>query len=208
MSAGGRRKTMDSMNKVFLAAPALFIAYGIIRLIDGIDGDHGPGIAWTTGHLLFLLSFILYAVMLFRLWEILGRRHLASLALVLGVVGVGAFVRVTVIDLIVGFRAEDHAHMSQIGAEYDRWPGNLGIYDTFYTIGPVLFLVGLLTLAILLTRARMLPIWSPVLLVVGFVLISANLDLMPLGGLALLVAQFPAATARPGPRVAAGVRGQ
>ncbi|MFC5261535.1 hypothetical protein ACFPJ1_05370 [Kribbella qitaiheensis] len=180
------------MTKTFVAAPLLFIAYGIIRWIDGADGDHGPGLAWTIGHLLFLTGFALYAVALFALRGLLARaRGVSLVALVAGLVGVAAFLRVIVIDLIVGFRADDHAAMSVVGDEYDRWPGDLGLYETLYTVGPLLFLAGLLTLAILLTRERRLPIWSPVLLVLGFITITINLDLMPLGGAFLLVALLP-----------------
>ncbi|MEQ7125367.1 hypothetical protein ABN034_12680 [Actinopolymorpha sp. B11F2] len=38
------------------------------------------------------------------------------------------------------------------------------------------------TLAVLLTLGHRLPVWSPVLLVLGFVAISVDLGLMPLGG--------------------------
>ncbi|WP_132293503.1 hypothetical protein [Kribbella sp. VKM Ac-2568] len=180
------------MTKTFVAAPLLFIAYGIIRWIDGADGDHGPGLAWTIGHLLFLTGFTLYAVALFVLRGLLARaRGVSLVALVAGLIGVAAFLRVIVIDLIVGFRADDHAAMSVIGDEYDRWPGDLGLYDTLYTVGPLLFLAGLLTLAILLTREHQLPVWSPVLLLLGFITITINLDLMPLGGVFLLVALLP-----------------
>jgi len=183
---------MVTMTKTFVAAPLLFIAYGIVRWIDGADGDHGPGLAWTIGHLLFLAGFALYAVALFALRGLLVRaREVSLVALVAGLVGVAAFLRVIVIDLIVGFRADDHAAMSVIGDEYDRWPGDLGLYDALYTVGPVLFLAGLLTLAILLTRERRLPIWSPLLLVLGFITITINLDLIPLGGAFLLVALLP-----------------
>jgi hypothetical protein len=118
-------------------------------------------------------------------------REVSLVALVAGLVGVAAFLRVIVIDLIVGFRADDHAAMSVIGDEYDRWPGDLGLYDALYTVGPLLFLAGLLTLAILLTREHRLPIWSPLLLVLGFITITINLDLIPLGGAFLLVALLP-----------------
>jgi hypothetical protein len=183
---------MVTMTKTFVAAPLLFIAYGIVRWIDGADGDHGPGLAWTIGHLLFLAGFALYAVALFALRGLLARaRGVSLVALVAGLVGVAAFLRVIVIDLIVGFRADDHAAMSVIGDEYDRWPGDLGLYDALYTVGPLLFLAGLLTLAILLTRERRLPLWSPVLLLLGFITITINLDLMPLGGAFLLVALLP-----------------
>ena len=188
---------MEGMKKIFAAAPLLLFAYGIVRLIDGADGNHGPGPAWTIGHLLFLAGFLLYAAVLVGLRRLILRgRGVATVAVVAGLIGVMAFLRVIVIDLIVGIRAADPAAMDRIGDEYDRWPGNLGIYDTFYQIGPLLFLLGLLTLAILLTVARKLPAWSPVLLVLGFVLITINLDLMPLGAAALLIAVLPLVTRR------------
>jgi uncharacterized membrane protein YhhN len=174
---------MGDMKKLGIVAAGLFVAYGIVRLVDGRDGEHGPGTAWTVGHLLFLVGILLYGVMLVRARGLLrARRGLGAAAVVVGMVGVAAFVRVFVVDLIVGFRAEDHAAMSRIGDEYERWPGDPGIYEPLYTVGPLLFLAGLLTLAVLLTVERQLPVWSPVLLLAGFVAISANLDLMPLGG--------------------------
>ncbi|MGC4940037.1 hypothetical protein [Kribbella sp. DT2] len=183
------------MTKLLVAAPALFVAYGTARLIDGIDGSHGPGPAWTVGHVLFLIAFVLYAGVLLHLRRLVGdrpvARPLATVATVVGLIGVLAFLRVTVIDLIVGFRAADRPEMSRLGGEYDRWPGNLGLYEPLHTVGPLLFLIGLLTLAILLATARKLPAWSPVVLVLGFVAITANLDLMPLGGLLLLIAILP-----------------
>jgi hypothetical protein len=193
---------MEGMKKIFATAPLFLLAYGIVRLIDGADGNHGPGLAWTIGHLLFLAGFLLYAAVLVGLRRLIARRRgVATVAVVAGLVGVVAFVRVIVIDLIVGIRAADPAAMDRMGDEYDRWPGNLGIYDTFYEVGPLLFLVGLLTLAVLLTVGRKLPVWSPVLLVLGFVLITINLDLMPLGAAALLIAALPLVTSRQPARV-------
>lgn len=181
------------MNKILIAAPLCFIAYGIIRLVDGADGEHGPGPAWTAGHLFFLLGVLLYAIILVALQKSI-KTVPARLAAVAGLVGVLAFVRVIVVDLIVGFRAAVHADKSRIADEYDRWPGDLGIYDAFYSVGPILFLAGLLTLSILLTRARRQPVWSPFLLLAGFLIISVNLDLMPLGGALLLGGLLPASS--------------
>ncbi|HEY0693682.1 MAG TPA: hypothetical protein VGD71_32150 [Kribbella sp.] len=129
------------MKKIFAAAPLLLLAYGIVRLIDGADGNHGPGPA-CIGHLLFLAGFLLYAAVLVGLRGAIVRgRGLATVAVVAG-------------------------------------------------------LIGLLTLSILLTVARKLPVWSPVLLVLGFVLITINLDLKPLGAAALLIAVLPLVTSR------------
>jgi hypothetical protein len=184
---------MERMNKIFITAPLLLGAYGIVRLIDGADGNHGPGVAWTVGHLLFLAGFVLYGAVLIGLRRlIVSRRGVATAAVVAGLIGVLAFVRVIVIDLIVGFRASDPAGMTRIGDQYDRWPGDLGLYDTLYEVGPLLFMISLLTLSILLAlQHRTLPVWSPVLLVLGFVLITVNLDLMPLGAALLLLSLLP-----------------
>ena len=39
--------------------PFLLLCYGVLRLIDGMDGDHGPGVAWNLGHTFFLAAFLL-----------------------------------------------------------------------------------------------------------------------------------------------------
>jgi hypothetical protein len=187
------------MKKIGITAGALFVAYGIIRLIDGANGDRGPGLAWSSGHLLFLVGLLLFGVVLLLARAAVSRRRvLATVAAVVGLVGIAAIVRVILIDLIVGFRAGNHAAMSVVRDDYDRWPGDLGIYPTLEVLGPILFLAGLLTLAVLLTLEHRLTAWAPPLLILGFVLISANLDLMPLGGallgLAFVSAVRPAAT--------------
>ncbi|WP_404960233.1 hypothetical protein [Streptomyces sp. 147326] len=46
---GYRRTTVT--RAAFLAAPLCMLAYGIIRLSDP---DHGPGPAWTAGHIALL----------------------------------------------------------------------------------------------------------------------------------------------------------
>ena len=46
-----------------LAAPVLLLAYGLLRLIDGLDGIHGPGLAWTLGHLAFAAAMVLFGVL-------------------------------------------------------------------------------------------------------------------------------------------------
>ena len=178
------------MKKLGITAGGLFVAYGIIRLIDGANGDRGPGLAWSSGHLLFLVGLLLFgAVVVLARRSLVRRRPLATTAAVVGLIGIAAFVRVIVVDLIVGFRAENHADMSRVRLEYGGWPGDLGIYDLLETLGPILFLAGLLTLAVLLTLEGQLTFWSPVLLLAGFIMISAQLDLMPLGG-AMLGAAF------------------
>ncbi|HEY1487547.1 MAG TPA: hypothetical protein VGF84_15685 [Micromonosporaceae bacterium] len=180
-----------------VVAPALIIAYGVARLIDGLDGTHGPGPAWTIGHLFFLAGLLLFGVAMIGLRNRVERgRIVATVAATAGLVGLVAFVRTTLIDLIVGFQGVDRAGMNRIYPRYDGWPGGLptGLTDALGNVGPALFLLGLLTLTILLVAARpaMWSWWSPVLVAIGFAAISVNLDLLPVGGAALLLALLPA----------------
>ncbi|MFC6017264.1 hypothetical protein ACFP2T_13735 [Plantactinospora solaniradicis] len=187
----------------YLAAPALLLGYGLVRLLDGLDGSHGPGIAWTIGHLLFLAALVLFGVVMVGLTRVASRLRLArTVALVAGLIGLIAFVRVVVVDLIVGIQATDRAGMNRLYQRYEDFPGLpggfTGVLDEF---GAMLFPLGLLALAVLAAtvRPRRLPWWSPVLAAVGFVLITVDLDLLPLGGAALLIALLPMTRQRPAP---------
>jgi hypothetical protein len=64
-------------------------------------------------------------------------------------------------------------------------------------LGPLLFQLGVLTLLIMMVtaRPRRLPIWSPLLVLVGFLLFAANLDLIPIGALLILAGLGPLAAA-------------
>ncbi|MFE4336440.1 hypothetical protein ACFRQM_45995 [Streptomyces sp. NPDC056831] len=47
-------------------------------------------------------------------------------------------------------------------------------------------------------KPRLLPAWSPLLVLVGFLLFTANLDLLPIGALLLTAGPTPVArTSRP-----------
>ncbi|GAB3796122.1 hypothetical protein [Micromonospora zhanjiangensis] len=72
-----------------------------------------------------------------------------------------------------------------------------GVTPAFYTVGPQLFFVGVLVLALLLVLARRLPWWSPVALLLGVLASTVTLDLLPLTGLLMLVALWPATRADP-----------
>jgi hypothetical protein len=188
----------------FVAAPALMAAYGVVRLVDGLDGSHGPGLAWTVGHGMFLLAMLLFGVVVVGLRRQVpattpARRLVSRAATALGLAGVVAFVRVIVLDLVVGFRAADHAEMSRLSDEVEHYPGLLpgAVYEAAYELGPLLFLVGLLTLVVQLAvlHPRRLPPWAPILLVLGFAVIVVDLNLLPLGGALLGLALAPLARA-------------
>lgn len=141
----------------FVAAPALMFGYGVVRLLDGRDGEYGPGPAWTTGHLLFLAGLVLFGGAVVRLRRLVpatttARKATASTAMALALVGVVAFVRVILLDLLVGFRATDNAEMRVIRDDIGNVPGILP--EAVWDLGPLLFQMGLLTLTVQLAALR------------------------------------------------------
>ncbi|MFF2013884.1 hypothetical protein ACFVWY_33135 [Streptomyces sp. NPDC058195] len=172
--------------------PLLLLLYGVLRLIDGMDGDHGPGVAWNLGHTFFLAAFLLLGAFVVVLRGLVPAatvrmRVVAGAAMAAGVFGAGCFVWVILGDLFSGL------------AESAPLPGSLEF------AGPMAFQLGMLTLLIMMAavRPRRLPVWSPVLVFVFFVLIAVSLDLIPLAALVLMAGLAPLARVRaPGaPRV-------
>ncbi|MEO3742974.1 hypothetical protein [Plantactinospora sp. B5E13] len=184
------------MKYCYLAAPVLLLGYGLARMIDGIDGSRGPGPAWTIGHLLYLISLGLFGVVLVGLRNALPRyRAAGTVAVVAGAVGLVAFVRVVVVDIIVGLRAVDRAGMHELFLRYERSPGFLpsGLVSALDLIGQVFFPASVILLTVLVATVapRRLRWWSPVLTVVGFALFGLNLDLLPLGAVAMVCGLLP-----------------
>ena len=136
------------------AAPALFFAYGLVRLLDGRDGDRGPGPAWTLGHLFFLAGLLLFGVVLVGLRRALSevggwRRYAATTVTVLGVIGLLAFIRVAIIDIVVGLRAADHPGMGELFQRYENAPWGV-VPAAVGEVVPVFFVVGMVALVTLL----------------------------------------------------------
>ncbi|GAB2617337.1 hypothetical protein GCM10027168_57190 [Streptomyces capparidis] len=195
-----------------LAAPLLLLAYGLVRLLDGLDGAHGPGPAWTVGHLLFLAGLLLFAATAFALRRPLaatgrrGHRIVAAGAVTATVLGMLAFARVVVVDIVVGLQASDNAAMDGVRARHENAPGlPPGLTDALYLAGPLLFQAGLLALLVQQAVLRLRPAWSPALAVLGFVLIAAHLDLLPLAA-ALLTAALATTTRVPATPAATGIQ--
>jgi hypothetical protein len=165
------------------AAPLLLLTYGILRWIDGLDGHRKGGPAWDLGHLAFFASmamFAVIAVVLFRRTR-MGRR-LAGVAAVAAVFGAGCFLWVIAGDLSDGFR--------------QRWP----LPASLEIAGPLLFVLGMVVLLSLQVAAGRVPVWSPLLLFVGYAAISVNLDLLPFAALAVLAATMPLGRPVPAPQ--------
>ncbi|MGH3462441.1 MAG: hypothetical protein ACRDP9_13290 [Kribbellaceae bacterium] len=174
-----RDRTMTPADRaiaaVAVAAPLLLLVYGVLRWVDGRDGSHGPGWAWDLGHTAFLLAIVGFAILGALLRPRAGQRHstLGIVAVMAVALGAAAFVWVILGDL---FPSIDEA------AE---------VPDLVFNLGPVLFQVGLLTLLVLRVVAGRLPFWSPVLVLLGFVPIAVDLDLLPLGALVILGGLLP-----------------
>ncbi|MFB8024847.1 MULTISPECIES: hypothetical protein [unclassified Streptomyces] len=167
---GGRRAPV-------LVAPLLLALYGLLRLVDGLDGDHGPGLAWNLGHTLFFFGFLLFGVVTFRLRELVPGttprgRIAANAATAASLSGIACFLWVILGDLF---------------ADVAPLPEPLEM------TGPLAFQLGWLTLLVMLVTAtpRLLPVWSPLFVLAGFVLFAADLDLLPVGAVLLMAGLAP-----------------
>jgi hypothetical protein len=124
------------MRSTTIAAPLLMLGYGIARWIDGFDGARHNGPAWPIGHTMFFLAIVLFAVQAVAL----ARRSLPAVAwpaLAATLAGAVCFLWVITGDLFAGFDAD--------------------LPDALNTVGPLLFVLGLVTLLALQVVARRLP---------------------------------------------------
>jgi hypothetical protein len=159
-------------------APILLFLYGVLRLVDGRDGEHGPGLAWNVGHALFFAAFMLLALLTLGLRRLVAdgatpaRQVVSTAATAVALFGIGCFLWVIAGDL------------------FEAVPD---LPDAVQLVGPLTFQLGTLVLMGQLVAVRRLPVWSPVLLLAGFVLIAVNLDLLPLAALVILGALAPLA---------------
>lgn len=174
----------------FLAAPALLALYGLVRLIPG---SKDPGAGWAAGHLALLLGLALFAPVFLALRGLApattGRRFTAALATPAALAGLLASVAQAAIDLVIGFRAHDRAGMDELFGQVQQ---HAAVKLAVYSVGPLLFYVGLLALlAAATTRRGPVGPWALPLVLLGIVLSAVDLDLMPLGSACFLLALAP-----------------
>lgn len=184
------------VRRSFLAAPALLLA-GVLAMKFGWKGndDLGWGLAlplWTVAHLLYVLGYLGFGVVLVSLWS---RAHKAAsgpldrtgvdIVSAVGGVGLVAMLGQMVIDLVVGFRAPDRAGMSAISKSIHELPG----FGFFYGLVPALSFVAAALLIVFLSVHRRVPVWAAAVFAVGSFCIGTGVTgLMVGGGVALCVA--------------------
>jgi hypothetical protein len=174
----------------FLAAPVLLGAYGVIRIIDGLDGSRGPGPAWTIGHLAFLAAMVLFVPVFLAMRRMAGRGVFATASTVAGLAGVAALFAQFTIDIVVGFLASDRAGMGEL---FDRVQAVPGVSPVVYVGGPILFYLGQLALVIQLAAGRRVRFWTPLLVLVDLILPFVDKNLIPIGATLLLISFIPLA---------------
>ncbi|GIF96365.1 hypothetical protein [Catellatospora citrea] len=175
-----------------LAAPLLLAAYGLVRIVGKSDGVYGPGLDWQAAHLLALAGVLLFVPGVLHLGRLLARGPWRTGTVAATMFGLAASTVQFGADIWFALRADDKAGMQALSGDFGDIPG---VDLVVYQVGPQLFFVGLLALTILAARSRRLPWWSPAILLVGIVLPPVTLDLLPLSGLLILAALWPAARA-------------
>lgn len=187
---------METNKQIYLLGPLLILVYGLVRIFDGLDDRYGPGVAWSVGHLAFLAGLAFFVPAILELRRRTGRPALATVLALVTLVGMAALTVQFVIDLSVGFAATSRAEMSSFFDEVTEIPGAEPIV---YTVVPPFFFIGLVAQLAVAAAARRLPWWSPVVALAGGLLIAAEKDLMPVGGVLLGLALLPLASTAAAP---------
>lgn len=172
----------------FLAAPLLVLVYGVVRIVDGLDGERGPGPAWTIGHLAFLAALALFIGIFRQLRGMIGPR--ARITAVVAILGALALFGQFSVDVVAGFLADDHAGMAAITREVRATPG---VSALIYDLGPYLFYFGQLVLVVQLAMSRQVKAWTPLLVLADLAMPFIDKDLIPLGAVLMVVSFLPLA---------------
>ncbi|MEU4248225.1 hypothetical protein AB0F15_12495 [Amycolatopsis sp. NPDC026612] len=187
---------MLSSRLAFLFAPLCLGTYGVIRILDGLDGSRGPGLAWTVGHVFFLAGLAFFVRAFWAMRTIAGRGRLATAGFVVGTAGALAVGGQFAIDIVVGFLSADRAGMD---VRFTQIQGTPGVEAAFYSFGPMLFFVGQFVLITLLAVRHRVKPWAPVLVLIDTTLPFADKDLIPLGAALLLISFAPLIRRGPAP---------
>ncbi|TMR22562.1 hypothetical protein ETD86_11260 [Nonomuraea turkmeniaca] len=179
---------MNLTAKSFVLAPFLVLVYGLVHILDGLDGTYGPGLAWTAGHLAFLAALALFVPLILELARRSTHRRAAAGVAVFALIGVAAGAVQFGIDVVVGFLAADRAEM---GTLFDRVQEVPGVMPAVYTVVPAFFYVGLVVLVVMQAVAGRIGWWSPALVALGVGVVVASKDLLTLSALINLAGLAP-----------------
>ncbi|MEU0564626.1 hypothetical protein ABZ297_04370 [Nonomuraea sp. NPDC005983] len=168
----------------FVAAPLLTLTYGVIRILDGLDGSRGPGPAWTTGHLAFIAAMGLFVYIFWQMRRMAGGNALSTVIAVIATAGALALTTQFTIDIVAGLLSDDNLSMSLLTREIRDTPG---ITPAAYDVGPYLFYVGQFALVVQLAVMRRIKVWTPFLVLCDLIMPNIDKDLIPLGAILLLV---------------------
>ncbi|MCY0948727.1 hypothetical protein [Streptomyces sp. H27-S2] len=187
---------------VMLAVPALTFSYGLFRIVDGLDGERGPGPAWTLGHLAFSAALVLFVVVFRRLRGLApSGDRVAAVAHWAATAGAAVLLVQFGIDLVAGAVSADHLEMSLFTERVSQAPG---VAPVVYDFGPYLFYVGMLALIVRLAVLRVLKSWTALLVLADLVMPLADKDLIPVGALLLSVSFAQIARVMESRRAASG----
>ncbi|MFC9893642.1 hypothetical protein ACFVMC_08105 [Nocardia sp. NPDC127579] len=175
---------------LLLSAPLCLAGYGVIRLAGRADGHYGPGPDWQAAHLFGLLGMVLFIPVVRNLGRELPPGPWRTGTLALTLIGLAATIVQFTADISFAALATTKADMSRMSGQFSDIPG---VRPAFYTVGPQLFFLGLVTLTVLLALRGLLPKWSPPLVLAGILVSAVNLDFLPLTGAAILLALLPLA---------------
>lgn len=160
---------------LFAAAPALFL--GGWLLMRPIDGRSEPGGWWTAAHAVWLVGFVLFAVMGLRFRESVGARTTGqriALTASAGIVLLSALANIVQlsIDLVGGFTSADSAELKDAFAGVKEIPGAEAVV---YGIGAQVIFVGLVVFAVLAAVARRGTPASAALVTAGTVVMAVGM---------------------------------
>ncbi|MEV8224617.1 hypothetical protein AB0P41_00810 [Streptomyces sp. NPDC079167] len=176
---------MTNTRTLMLAVPALTFTYGLFRIADGLDGERGPGPAWTLGHLAFCAALVLFAVVFRRLRALApSGDRVAAVTYWAATAGAAVLLAQFGIDLVAGAVSESHLEMSRFTERVSEVPG---VAPVVYDFGPYLFYVGMLALVVRLAVLRVVKPWTALLVLADLVMPLADKDLIPVGALLLSV---------------------
>jgi len=165
-----------------LVAPLLLLVAGVLRIVDGLDGQYGGGSPWELGHTALLFAYLLLGVLVVGLARsvppITGAgRGVTEAAVAAGLLGAAGSLWVVVDDLATGAAA-------------------VGAPDQVLGVASTLLVAGVATLLMLLVEHGVLRWWSPAAAVSGALLVSWNLDLMPFAASLVLLGLAPLTSLR------------